>query len=77
MSDSSCGDKTSDSVSCRYQMVAPSLMPNNRKVMVTGSDLSRCSRHAPEDQTSGSNVTLEPKHQTSSDVGLSFVSECN
>ena len=41
--------------------------------MVTGSDLSRCSKHAPEDQTSGSNVTLDPKHQTSSDVGLSLV----
>ena len=73
MSDSSCGDKTCDSVSCRYQSVAPSLMPNIRKVKVTGSDLLRCSSNAPEDQTSGSNVTLDPKHQTSSDVGLSFV----
>ena len=73
MSDSSCGDKTSDSVSSRCQLVAPSLMPNNRMVEVIGSDLLCCSSNAPKDQTSGNNVTLDPKHQTSSDVGLSLV----
>ena len=69
MSDSSCGDKTSDSVRRCHQMTL-TLMPNSRKVKGIGSDSSRCSI-ALADQTSGSNVTLEPKHQTSSDVGLS------
>ena len=50
------------------------LMPNIRKDKGIGSDSSRCSV-ALADQTSGSNVTLEPKHQTSSDVGLSPVKE--
>ena len=42
-------------------------------VKVTGSDLLSCSSNAPKDQTSGSNVTLDPKNQTSSNVGLSLV----
>ena len=49
MSDSSCGDKTSDSVSSRCQLVAPSLIPNNQKVKVIGSDLLHYSSNAPKD----------------------------
>ena len=72
MSDSSCGDKTSDSVRRCHQMTL-TLMPNSRKVKGIGSDSSRCSSLALADQTSDSNVTLDPKHQTSSDAGLSHV----
>ena len=48
-------------------------MPNIRKDEGTGSDSSRCSACALADQTTDSNIKLEPKHQTSSDVGLSLV----
>ena len=72
MSDSTCGDKTSDSVRRCHQMTL-TLMPNIRKDEGTGSDSSRCSACALADQTTDSNIKLEPKHQTSSDVGLSPV----
>ena len=75
MPDSSCGDKTSDSVRRCHPMTL-TLMPNSRKVRGIGSDSSRCSSLALADQTSDSNVTLDPKHQTSSDVGLSHVKRC-
>ena len=69
MSDSTCGDKTSDSVRRCHQMTL-TLMPNIRKDEGTGSDSSRCSACALADQTTDSNIKLEPKHQTSSDVGF-------
>ena len=59
MSDSTCGDKTSDSVRRCHQMTL-TLMPNIRKDEGTGSDSSRCSACALADQTSDRKVTLEP-----------------
>ena len=59
MSDSSCGNKISDSV-CQCHKMTLILMPNMQMDEGKGSDSSCCSACALADQTSDRKVTLEP-----------------